>query len=51
MTLFFRQPGVWEASAKGDPDRGGRRSFPWPRGGAAPPGVQSAASCPQRIRR
>ena len=51
MTPFFPQLGVWEVPAEGDPDRGGRRSSARPREGAIPPGMQSAAHCPQRIRR
>jgi hypothetical protein len=48
MTLFFQQLGVGEAPAKVTPDRGGRGSFARPRGGATPPGPQSAAYCPHR---
>jgi hypothetical protein len=51
MTLLFQQLGVWGSARQGDPDRGGRGSFARLRGGATPPGMQSAAYCPQRIRR
>jgi hypothetical protein len=50
MTLFFQQLAGWKAPAKVIPDRGGRGSFARLRGGAIPPGMQSAY-CPQRIRR
>jgi hypothetical protein len=51
MTLFIQQLGVWEAPAKGDPIGAADDLSPSPEVGATPPGMQSAAYCPQRTRR
>ena len=51
MTLFFQKLGVWEAPAKGDPIGAADDLSPGPEVGATPPGMRSAAYCPQRTRR